>query len=900
MRMPPVLTATFAALLLAACAAPDPSGEGEAGTAPPADVQLDGSVRPLAYALHLAVDPGAERFSGETRIDVEILRPLSEIVLHGHGLDVSEAVVVLADGTRRAATWEEGELTVRVDVGETLAPQRATLELRYTAAFAPGLAGLYRMQQDGAWYAATQFEAIDARRAFPCFDEPRFKTPFDVVLEVPRGLAAVSNMPVTEVVPVENGSQRLRFARTPPLPTYLVAFAVGPYAIVDGAPVPPVAGLERDPVPLRFLAVQGAEPGLAHAREPTIALTQALESYFGAPYPTPKLDVIALPEFNAGAMENVGAITFRDDLILLHEPIPAAAARLFAIIIAHEVAHQWFGNLVTMPWWDDIWLNEAFATWIAYKVVEETYPEQRAAIARLTSLRSAMAEDALASARRVREPILSEHDIASAFDGITYSKGGAVLAMFERYVGEEIFREGIRRHMRRFANGSADAFDLIASLEEASGRPLRDAFASFIEQPGIPRVFVSTECTADGAYATLRQSRHLPLGSTAEAGSMWRIPACLRYGADGFVHEQCTLLAEESARMQLDACPDWVMPNAGFSGYYHFALPAQDYGKLADALGDLSAQEGLAFADAVASDFQTGGIEAATALDAMEALAAAHEPEVALAPIPFVRHVVEELLAGDPRQDAARVRAGTLYPAVAGERTFDPEWMSELPNDAERLYHAEVGRFLARTARVESVRAVALAGALAWLAGDATAVPTDALETALEVAVQDGDDATFEALLARLAEAQGSERAILAKALARATAPERSRRVLALAQSDEVRDYERGGIVLGQAGVAGNAQPTWEWLQANFDALAARMPATHVPGMTAIATNFCDDEHADEVEEFFTERAPKHEGMPRALAKNVERTRLCAALAEHQRPALRQLFGSAAGSGARR
>jgi alanyl aminopeptidase len=895
------LFAAFAtAILLAACAAPDPSGKAGGGTGAPADGRLDDSVRPLAYQLSLTVDPSVERFSGETRIDVEITRPLSEIVLHGRGLDVSEAFVVLADGTRHAATWDEGELTARLDIGETVNPQRATLEIRYTAAFASGLAGLYRMQQDGLWYAATQFEAIDARRAFPCFDEPRFKTPFDVVLEVPQDLVAVANMPVAEVVPAETGFQRVRFERTPPLPTYLVALAVGPYAIVDGAPIPPVAGLARDPVPLRFLAVQGAEPGLAHAREPTIALTQALESYFGAPYPTPKLDVLALPEFNAGAMENVGAITFRDDLILLNEPIPAAAARFFAIVMAHEVAHQWFGNLVTMPWWDDVWLNEAFATWIAYKVVEETYSEQRAAIGRLTSLRSAMAEDALASARRVREPIRSEHDIASAFDGITYSKGGAVLAMFERYVGEEVFREGIRSHMRRFANRNADAFDLIESLEEASGRPLRDAFASFIEQPGIPRVFVSTECTADGAHATLRQSRHLPLGSTAEAGLMWRIPACLRYGADGFVHEQCTLLAEQSARVQLDACPDWVMPNAGFSGYYHFALPAEDYAKLADGLADLSAQEGLAFADAVAADFQAGGIDAATALDAMEALAAAHEPEVALAPIPFVTYVVEDLLAGDPRQDAARARAGTLYPAVAGERAFDPEWMSELPNDSERLYHAEVGRFLARTARVESVRAVALEGALKWLAGEKTAVPTDALETALEVAVQDGDDATFEAVIARLAEAQGSERAILVRALARASAPERSQRVRALAQSDEVRDYERRTLVLEQAAAAGNAQPTWEWLQANFDALAARMPATHVPGLTAIATDFCDEEHADEIEEFFTERAPKHEGMPRALAKNVERTRLCAALAEHQRSALRRLFASGAGTEARR
>ncbi len=397
----------------------------------PPEGKLPEGVRPTGYRLSLTIIPQQQTFSGTAVIEIETDESTTGIWMHGQDLNVT-AIQVAHATTRIPARWEQktADGVVRVEFEETLPAGRSTLHIDYTAGFDAPLRGLYRVESGGDAYAFTQFESISARLAFPCFDEPRFKTPFDVTLTVPKDQIAAANTPVDRAIELPDGLQRISYMPTPPLPTYLIAWAVGPFDVVAGPTIPPRKG-RSFPVPLRGIAVKGKGVQLTYALDRTGAFVAALEDYFGIPYPYRKLDLVAVPDFAAGAMENVGLITFREWLLLLDEDrITEHQRRAFAYVLAHELAHQWFGNLVTMPWWDDIWLNESFATWMGNKVVQTLHPEYRSDLGSLASAQRAMNLDNLTSARSIQHPVLTNHDIQNAFSPITYEKGGAVLEMF--------------------------------------------------------------------------------------------------------------------------------------------------------------------------------------------------------------------------------------------------------------------------------------------------------------------------------------------------------------------------------------------------------------------------------------------------------------------------------------
>jgi alanyl aminopeptidase len=389
---------------------------------------------------------------------------------------------------------------------------------------------VYRAAAEGANYVFTQFEPISAREAFPCFDEPRFKTPFELVLRVPKDKVAVANTRELSANDFERGLREVHFAPTEKLPSYLIAFAVGPLDVV-AAPNLAKHVVRNHELPLRGVAIGGRGPELAFSLHETPPLLLWLENYFGVAYPYDKLDLIAVPDFGAGAMENAGAITFRDTLLLVRPDAPEQQKRTFGYVDAHELSHQWFGNLVTMPWWDDIWLNEAFATWMGTRAINGVHPEYEADLGALSATHGAMEVDSRTSARKIRQPIESDHDIENAFDAITYSKGGAVLSMFERYLGADEFQAGLRRYMDRFRFGSATARDLVRTLAEVSNESaLEGAFFGFLDQPGVPELQVKLDCTSTPPALELAQSRYLPLGTTAQSEARWQIPFCARFG----------------------------------------------------------------------------------------------------------------------------------------------------------------------------------------------------------------------------------------------------------------------------------------------------------------------------------------------------------------------------------
>ncbi|MGN6328712.1 MAG: M1 family metallopeptidase, partial [Rhodanobacter sp.] len=453
----PMVLAALAACCGAALAAP-------ADQAPKG--QLPDWAVPQSYQLAFKVDPAQKDFSGTTTIKVKLTRASDHVWLDGSELNVSKVTVTDANGKSQPGKYVSVEPragVVRVDFGRTLQPQEITLAFEYTAPLNAQLQGLYKVAAKGKPYTVTQMEPISARFAFPGFDQPGFKTPFDISLTVPTSQTAVANTKQVKETPAGDGWKTVTFAQTVPLPTYLVAFAVGPWDIAAGPDIAPDA-YRAKPLQLRGIAAAGEAHRMKHVLSETPSIIHALENYYGFGYPFDKLDLLAAPDFSAGAMENPGLVTFRDWLLLLDKDSPAKNVRSSFNVNAHELAHMWSGDTVTLQWWNDIWLNEAFATWMQQKVTMQVHPEYRADLDRVDGAQMAMANDSLVSARKIRQEITGNGDIMTAFDGITYQKGAAVLGMFENYVTPAVFQQGMRAYIQAHKFGNATADDLVDSI----------------------------------------------------------------------------------------------------------------------------------------------------------------------------------------------------------------------------------------------------------------------------------------------------------------------------------------------------------------------------------------------------------------------------------------------------
>ncbi|MHA1601318.1 MAG: M1 family metallopeptidase, partial [Alphaproteobacteria bacterium] len=376
--------------------------------------KLSADVTPTHYVLDLKVVPSRERFSGRVVIDVKLATASNRIWLHGKDINVQRVVVAVPDGSEVSARYEQVDDTgvARVLTDRLIGPGPAKLIIDYDAPFNRSLEGLYRVDANDTSYAHTHFEPLSARRMFPGFDEPRFKTPYDITLTVEKTHTAVSNAPEHDAVDLDNGLKRVRFETTKPLPSYLITIAVGEFDVVDWDPIP--ASRIRDrPIPLRGITVKGKGKQFAYALKHTAAMVAILEDYFGIAYPYQKLDLIAAAEFGPSGMENAGAIVYRESRVLFGDNPSIYQKRNYAYVHAHELAHQWFGDLVTPAWWDDLWLNEAFATWMSSRVVHAWRPNEYNNRSSVRRARWATRKDRLVSARQIHQPIASNHDIAS-------------------------------------------------------------------------------------------------------------------------------------------------------------------------------------------------------------------------------------------------------------------------------------------------------------------------------------------------------------------------------------------------------------------------------------------------------------------------------------------------------
>ncbi len=877
-----------------AAAAPAGCEEGAPGVATLAEAVPTGplgrDVTPTEVALSLAIDPRAPRFSGETTIALEVRRARRVIWLHGKGLDVSGVELVSAGGRQRGRYEQVHETGVaRVTFPCDVQPGAVTLSLAWTAPFLDGGDGLFKVTQGSDAYVFSQFEPISARTAFPGFDEPAFKVPYTVRLTVAQGDVAASNARVASETGAAAGVRTLVFEPTPPLPAYLVAFAVGPLDVVEGASIPANA-VRGAPLPFRVLAMRGrgAKVGYAMSRVP--AILAALESYFGVAYPYTKLDFVAIEDF-PGAMENAGLVTFHERLLLVDgASAPESQRRDSENTIAHELAHQWFGNLVTMAWWDDLWLNEAFATWMASRIVAEVAPTLGADEARLDEWREAMHVDSRASARRIRQPITSHHDIHAAFDGITYSKGGAVIGMFERWVGDAIFREGVRAHLAAHRFGTATADELLGALSRAAGRDVRAPFATFLDQVGAPAVSMTARCEGGATTLALAQRRATRLGSTATGDALWQVPVCVRYGRGETSGEACTLLEGPTGSLALPplsgGCPDWIAPNAGGAGYYQASLDAATLaGTRARGLARLAMRERAAIADGLLAASESGALGPEAALEALGPFAQDPARPVAMAPLSLL-----EFFRQAAPDAAARARVAGIVRRLYGARGRALGWTPRAGEDGEvRLLRAEVWSALARLGRDPQARRDVARGGRAYLGvgGDGAlhpeAVAADLAELAVAVAVDDGDDAVFEAAQRHVFASEDPEvRSRLLAALGAATDSTRAARAREVALDPRLAATEVRLVLREQIAAPETRDAAWDWLEARFDAFAGRVPEWTLGRLAGYGRNFCDAARGARVQAFFGPRVERLPGGPQSLATTLEEIGLCAARRDAQ------------------
>jgi len=562
----------------------DPTPAADALVPPQPTLRLPRNFAPTSYAARLAIDPAKSTFTGSIAITGTVGMRSSVIWLHGWHLQIAKATA-RHDATEVALTvTPKGDDLLEVRAASPLQAGDWTLTIDYSAPFEMlNTAGVFKQTVDGASYVYTQFESVFARRGFPCVDEPDSKVPWKLTLDVPKQLVAVSNTAGTET-DLDATTKRVEFAQTQPLPSYLIAFGVGPFEILD-------AGKSKHGIPIRVLtlAKRGAEG--AWATKTAASILDGLEDWFGSPLPYPKLDLLTIPiTVGFGAMENAGLITFTESLIL-QDPAKASKERQhrWLAVCAHEMAHQWFGDLVTMKFWDDIWLNEGFAKWMETKITSKLDASFHDELADLDVRNVALRSDALVSARQIRQPIESVDDILTAFDGITYDKGASILNMFESYVGPEIFQHGVRDYLQARAYGNATSKDFVGAIATADAGKhgdIQSAFASFLDRPGAPEITATRSCGGGKATVALTQRRYVPPGApTPPASGPWVIPVCVAYDRGGGKRDQaCTLLSTETATLDLPikTCPRWVMPNVDGRSYYRAAYTTAEATALRD------------------------------------------------------------------------------------------------------------------------------------------------------------------------------------------------------------------------------------------------------------------------------------------------------------------------------
>ena len=892
-----VLIAFFGSILAACGAAFDrgvsspPSAEDVLANAPKGPLEMQ--IYPTHYGLDLTLDPREARFGGTVTLTLALNAPAHGVYLHGRDLEITEVRTTLGDAEPVLGQWDMvlDSGVAWLAFGQLVEAGEVKVEIDYNAPFDVNLSGLFKVTEQGDAYALAKSESIQARRFMPGFDQPAFKAPFDIVLTIPETDSAISNAPEKSVEVLDTGLKRVTFETTRPLPTYLLSLAVGSFDVVDAGMIPP-NDVRSEPIPLRGFARRGKGDELALALDTAPELVRVFEEALQQPYPYKKLDIVAAPQWPSGATELAAAITYRESRILASPDIGPAARRSLLSIHAHEVGHMWFGNLVTPPWWDDLWLKEAFASWGEGASLSVMYPGDGYELDAIADGIRAMTLDSLASARAVREPIMLNENVRNAYDSITYNKGLAVIGMVDAYFGADVFRPALGRYVEAYEDGVANSLEFFDIIGEETGVPeLTQAFRSFVEQNGLPLITLKLD---DAGALQVSQSRYAPLGSRLTDDRTWTIPLCIVRGLGEGRDRACQLMTDNASELSGDAASSetaetkWILPNANGAGYYRFSMPDPMWQDLGRAFSQLNPAEKLVTLDSAGAEFAAGRMQVDTLWRYIDEAARDDERRVVQAAIrqadQLARHVEKDAVALAGYRAAVRDVFGNR-----GEAAMPA-------NPAEQaILKSSLERFLSRTGNDEVLRQALADAAASFIqvpgATSDRVLNTDEYMTAMAIGLQVYGEAFLDqVLIARDQIDQPVFGQAAAYAIGQNRDPALSGRILALALSGELGSRETVTVISGQMAQSATRAETWAWLNTNFATYLGIIPRQRKRSSPTLANALCDLDGRDQLIALFEAQGDLAEGHERALTQTVERIELCAALAAGKGEEVRAFF----------
>ncbi len=779
--------------------------------------KLPKDVVPVAYRLDLVPDLDALRFTGQEQIDIEVAAPTDTVTLDARNLSFDHVALLGEDGAKAKVTLDKPAETASFQFPHPLAAGKHTLDIAYAGPIPAEPHGLYYNDFDTPAgrkrMLVTQFESIHARALLPSWDEPAFKATYKLSVVLPKDFAAVSNTPIESETPA-GVQKKVVFGQTPKMSSYLLVLCAGPLERIQSV-------AKADGVDIGLWAVPGKAQFGREAVNAAAVIVPYYGDYFGAKFPLPKLDLIAVPgNFAAGAMENWGGITFIDN-DLLFDPAhssPTTAETVY-LVTAHEIAHQWSGDLVTMGWWNDSWLNEGFATWMQYKATDRFNPSWHQWLRVRASKEDAMTLDARPTSHPIQIEIKDESAIGAAFDAISYKKGAALIRMLEAYLGEMPFREGMRKYIAAHAYSNATTADLWAALEAASGKPVAQIAAGFTEQPGIPLVKVAVACDKDEHVATLTQDR-FAIGAPDPAPDApklsWQVP--VQIGAIGGHDPKTVLLGADAPQIvRLPDCAKPIQANFGDVGYFRVEYDDAALKALSDAYKSMPPANRLVLLADQWALVEAGKAAPASWLDLTKSLSDESEYTAWKQVIASLRRI-DEIEQGAPDQPAFRRYAAALLRPVLDRVGWTAQQnelsgMSLLRNQVI----AALGRF-DDTATIEECRK--------RFADPATLSP-DIADAVIETIGRHADAATWDKLHALGQAASGTEAKLrYYYALAAVRDPALLDKSVALARTDEIANGRVNRFVIEAARESGQPDRVWTDLMAHPEPVLDKLRPT--------------------------------------------------------------------------
>jgi aminopeptidase N len=837
--------------------------------------RLPQTAAPERYSLKLTPDLDAARFAGEETIAVQVKSPTRAITLNAVNLTIGEVAITAAGKTQKAAVAADAaQEMATLTVAEPIPAGPAEIHISYTGVLNDKLRGFYLARSGERRYAVTQFEPTDARQAFPSFDEPAYKAVFDLTVVAPAQDVVISNtLPVSDT-PGPAGRHTVHFAPTPRISSYLVAILVGEFECIAGG---------ADGVPIRVCAPPGRPEMGRFGLQAAESAMRFYNRYFSIKYPYGKLDLIAIPDFEAGAMENVGAITFRDIALLLDEKTASVPMQKeVALVIAHEMAHQWFGDLVTTAWWDDIWLNEGFATWMESKPVAAWKPEWHLEMDEESSADYAKSSDALLATRPIHQSAETTPQINALFDAIAYNKAAAVVRMIESYVGPEVFRQGVNAYIEAHANGNATAPDFWNAIAQVSAKPVDRIMSSFVSQPGVPIVAADFRCPAGAGSLVLRQQRFFVVPPAAAPPQLWTIPVCFDAAAAPGARPgtQCVLLEKPEQSFPLGSCLATANLNAAGAGYYRTSLAPAAARALAAEMSHLTAVERLSLLTNEWALVRSGAHPLGSFLDVASGLRAERNASI----------------LRDLGQDLAFL---TDYVVTDRDRAAYRQWVRGLlaPAMVELGYAAQPGDSAERRELRSTIffilgydgadpEALAQARKLLdnYLRDPATVDPT-LLGTVFHLAARQGDAALYDRLRRGLAAAQTPESYYrFQMALTEFSDPALLTRTLDAALAGKTRTQDLPRLIAGVMRNPAGRELAWRFLREHWTEIAGHVSPFATTIFVQSTGAFCDAGSARQVTGFFA--AHPVNGAERSLRQALERIGSCSTTRQRQQPEL--------------